>query len=148
MGFIKGLSRLGAVLASLGVIAMAFASHASAATAMSGTGGTGGIAGPGTAPVPSTVVHTVVVGGMPGWQIALIAVATALVAAAAAVLADRASGARRLLSRTPARSATVRYNTSSGGIRMPRFMDYHENLKLPARGHRADRRRHPQRAGG
>ena len=103
MGFIKGLSRLGAVLASLGVIAMAFASHASAATAMvPDPGGTGGIAGPGTAPVPSTVVHTVVVGGMPGWQIALIAIATALVAAAAAVLADRASGGRRRLSRTPA----------------------------------------------
>jgi hypothetical protein len=104
MGFIKGLSRLGAVLVSLGVVAMAFASHASAATATMSPdpGGTGGIAGPGTAPVPATVVHTVVVGGMPGWQIALIAVAAALVAAAAAVLANRARGTRRRLFRTPA----------------------------------------------
>jgi hypothetical protein len=103
MGFIKGLSRLGAVLVSLGVVAMAFASHASAATAMvPDPGGVGGIAGPDTTSVPATVVRTVVVGGMPGWQIALIAVAVALVAAAAAVLADRARGARRRLSRTPA----------------------------------------------
>jgi hypothetical protein len=39
-------------------------------------------------------VHTVVVGGMPGWQIALIAMGAALFAAAAAVLADRTWGAR------------------------------------------------------
>ena len=43
-------------------------------------------------PVP---VHTVVVGGMPGWQIALIAAAAALIAATVAVLADRARTARR-----------------------------------------------------
>jgi hypothetical protein len=36
------------------------------------------------------VVRTIVVGGMPGWQIALIAIATSLVAASAAVLAYRA----------------------------------------------------------
>jgi hypothetical protein len=40
-------------------------------------------------------VHTVVVGGMPGWQIALIAITAAAVAAAAAVLLDRARAARR-----------------------------------------------------
>jgi hypothetical protein len=40
-------------------------------------------------------VHTVIIGGMPGWQIALIAVAAAVVAAAAAVLLDRARAARR-----------------------------------------------------
>ena len=39
--------------------------------------------------------HTVVVGGMPGWQIALIAVGAALIAATVAVLADRARTARR-----------------------------------------------------
>lgn len=38
--------------------------------------------------------RTIVVGGMPGWQIALIAVAAALVAAIAAVLLDRARTAR------------------------------------------------------
>ncbi len=40
-------------------------------------------------------VHTAVIGGMPGWQIALIAVAAALFAAMIAVLADRAWAARR-----------------------------------------------------
>ena len=40
-------------------------------------------------------VHTIVVGGMPGWQIALIAATAALTAAAVAVLLDRAWSARR-----------------------------------------------------
>jgi hypothetical protein len=40
-------------------------------------------------------VHTVVVGGMPGWQIALIAVVAAVLAATLAVLVDRARTARR-----------------------------------------------------
>jgi hypothetical protein len=44
------------------------------------------------APIP---VHTVVIGGMPGWQIALIAAAAALVAATVAVLVARAWAARR-----------------------------------------------------
>jgi hypothetical protein len=42
-----------------------------------------------------TVTHTVVVGGMPGWQIALIAVGAALLAATVAVLAERTRAARR-----------------------------------------------------
>ncbi len=42
-------------------------------------------------------VSTVVAGGMPGWQIALIAVGAALVAAVVAVLLDRARLARRPL---------------------------------------------------
>ena len=40
-------------------------------------------------------IHTVVTGGMPGWQITLIAVGAALLAAALAVLLDRARTARR-----------------------------------------------------
>ena len=40
-------------------------------------------------------VHTVVVGGMPGWQIALIAIGAALLAATVAVLLDRALAAHR-----------------------------------------------------
>jgi hypothetical protein len=48
--------------------------------------------GPGRgAAVPPPPVHTVIIGGMPGWQIALIAVAAAVVAAAVAVLWDRAA---------------------------------------------------------
>ena len=48
--------------------------------------------GPATSPV---VVHTTVSGGMPGWQITLIAVAAALLAATVAVLADRARASRK-----------------------------------------------------
>jgi hypothetical protein len=40
-------------------------------------------------------VHTVVVGGTPGWQIALIAAGAALLAATVAILADRARASRR-----------------------------------------------------
>jgi hypothetical protein len=47
-------------------------------------------------------VHTVVVGGTPGWQIALIAAGAALLAATVAVLAYRAWTARRKPVTTPA----------------------------------------------
>jgi hypothetical protein len=40
-------------------------------------------------------VRTIVAGGMPGWQIALIAIGAALLTAAVAVLADRALAGRR-----------------------------------------------------
>ena len=50
---------------------------------------------PPTAPGQESVTHTTVVGGMPGWQIALIAIGAALVAAAATVLLDRARTTRR-----------------------------------------------------
>jgi glycerol uptake facilitator-like aquaporin len=47
-----------------------------------------------TTAVPVTV-HTVTVGGTPGWQIALFIVATAVLAAVIAVLADRMRTGRR-----------------------------------------------------
>ena len=48
------------------------------------------------ASVPAQIQYrTIVAGGMPGWQIALIAVGAALLAATLAVLADRARAARR-----------------------------------------------------
>jgi len=55
---------------------------------------------PNPAFVPAPAIHTVVTGGMPGWQVALIAVGAALAAAVTGVLLDRARTARR-----PARSA-------------------------------------------
>ena len=93
MSTIKSLSRLGAVLASLAVIAVSFASSSAlASTSMIPVGGSDS---PDGATAPATVVHTVVVGGMPGWQIAAIAVAAALVTAIAAVLVERGRTARR-----------------------------------------------------
>ena len=96
MSTIKSLSQLGAVLASLAVIAVSFASSALASTSVVPVPGSGGGgAGPDGTPAPVTVVHTVVVGGMPGWQIALIAVVAALFTAIAAVLVERSRTARR-----------------------------------------------------
>jgi hypothetical protein len=46
-------------------------------------------------PAAPAVVHTVTIGGTPGWQIALFIVAAAVLAAAFAVLLDRARSARR-----------------------------------------------------
>jgi hypothetical protein len=56
-------------------------------------------------PSPHGGAHTVVTGGMPGWQIILIAVAAALVAALLAVIVDRTLAARRRV--TAARAMTV-----------------------------------------
>jgi hypothetical protein len=64
-------------------------------------GGFGGITP--LAPVRAAPVRVVTAGGMAGWQIALIALGAALVAAAAAVLLDRALTARRA---APAPAAT------------------------------------------
>jgi hypothetical protein len=44
---------------------------------------------------PPPQIHTVVVGGMPGWQIALIAAGAALVAATAAVFFERVRAGQR-----------------------------------------------------
>jgi hypothetical protein len=46
-------------------------------------------------PPPGHVVHTAVIGGMPGWQIAPIAAGAALAAATGAVLVHRARAPRR-----------------------------------------------------
>jgi hypothetical protein len=51
---------------------------------------------------PNQVTATVVAGGMPGWQITLIAVGAALLAATAAVYLDRARAARRDMTRAAA----------------------------------------------
>jgi hypothetical protein len=49
-------------------------------------------------PAPQvTPTHTVVAGGMPGWQITLIAVSAAVLAATLALILDRARTARRHL---------------------------------------------------
>ena len=54
-------------------------------------------AGPLHLPLPTTpaITRTVAAGGMPGWQITLIAAAAAVAAATLAVLVDRARAARQ-----------------------------------------------------
>ena len=102
MNGIRRIRRLASVLAGLAGVLLASAAAVPAAFA-----GTDPIPDPpgyigdpyiGTspvAPVPATAVHVVYTGGMPGWQIALIAVGAALLAATVAVLAYRARAARR-----------------------------------------------------
>jgi hypothetical protein len=100
--------RVGGLLTALGVVLATFASTATAALAtvnvpmpdgsLAWAAGfpspnRGGIYDP--VQTSTTVPAVTVVGGMPGWQIALIAVGAALVAGAIAVLAYRAWTARR-----------------------------------------------------
>ena len=55
---------------------------------------------PNDSPDQAPADGVVTAGGMPGWQITLIALGAALIAAAAAVLLDRARSARRAASAT------------------------------------------------
>jgi len=52
-------------------------------------------------PVPPATVRAITTGGMAGWQVAVLALGAALVAAPAAVLADRALAARRAMPALP-----------------------------------------------
>jgi hypothetical protein len=86
---IRRIRRYAGALAALAGALLASAAAAPAAFAT--TAPPGGATGAGPSPA---VVRTVVVGGMPGWQIALIAAGAALAAATLAVLADRARAAQ------------------------------------------------------
>ena len=90
------LRRLAGVLAAAtcGLLASAAIVPAAFARVVPDPGGQYGTAP--VAPVPATTVRVVTAGGMAGWQITLIALGAALVAAAAAVLFDRALAARRV----------------------------------------------------
>jgi hypothetical protein len=91
MNRIRTIRRLAGILASLAAALLASnaISPAAFATRDPPPGDTGG---------PTVLpVHTVVTGGMPGWQIILIAAAAAVLAAALAVILDRARAARRQL---------------------------------------------------
>jgi len=93
MNPIRRIRRIAAVLVGLAAGLVAFATPAFARV-MPPEGG--GSAPPAPVPAPvRTVTHTVVLGGTPGWQIALIAAGAALLAAAVAVLAYRAWTTRR-----------------------------------------------------
>jgi hypothetical protein len=91
MNPIRHIRRIAAVLAGLVAALVAFATPAFAMVEPVPGGG-----GPAVAPPQQlTPVRTLVAGGMPGWQITLIAAGAALLAATVAVLLDRARAARR-----------------------------------------------------
>ena len=81
------IRRLAGILAALAIALLAATAVAPAAFAKPIPPPGGGATPP---PAP-----TVVIGGMPGWQIALIALGAAVLAAAVAVFLDRARTARR-----------------------------------------------------
>jgi hypothetical protein len=85
-----GICRLAGILTSLTGALVTLAIAAPGALA-SRTPPFGGLLQRGN---PFPAAHTVVTGGMPGWQITLIAVGAALLAAVLAVLLDRAWAAR------------------------------------------------------
>jgi CHASE2 domain-containing sensor protein len=82
------LRRLAAALAAVTCTLLASAVVMPAAWAVN-------VIPPGGGLVQAPAVGAVTAGGMPGWQITLIALGAALVAATAAVLLDRARAARR-----------------------------------------------------
>jgi hypothetical protein len=96
MNRIQHIRRVAGVLAGLACALLGFAATGPAAFAGIPVPGPGGAAGdpPPVFPAPIRTV-TVVAGGMPGWQIILIAVGAALLAATVAVLVDRTRTAHR-----------------------------------------------------
>ena len=92
MNRIRHIRRLAAVLVSLAVGLVAFATPAFARLVPEPLPGG---ARAGVAPSAPAPVRIIVAGGMPGWQIVLIAAGAALFAATLAVLADRARTTRR-----------------------------------------------------
>ena len=93
MNPIQHIRRFAAVVAGLAAALVAFGATPAFASLPPGYGGPGPVPPP--AGAPTVQVHTIVTGGMPGWQITLIAVVAALLAATLAVLVDRARAARR-----------------------------------------------------
>lgn len=90
MHLIQRVRRFAAALAGLGAALVAFGATPAFAMVMPPAGG-----GPDGVRQHLLPVHAVVTGGMPGWQINLIAAGAALFAATVAVLLDRARATRR-----------------------------------------------------
>ena len=89
------IHRISATLAAFAAALLGLSAGAPAAFASTNILPAPGGGRPATGTPPATFGHTIIVGGMPGWQIAVIAAGAALLAAAAAVLLDRAWQARR-----------------------------------------------------
>jgi hypothetical protein len=99
MNRIRTIRRLAFLLAGFAAALLAVASAAPAAFALPAPPLGGGLDT--TVPLQPPV-RTVVVGGMPGWQIVLIAAGAAVLAAALAVMLDRARAGRRHLAASSA----------------------------------------------
>jgi hypothetical protein len=97
---IHPIGRAASILTGLAAALLAFSAAPTALAAPAGIGPVGGspaLPGPnlGGYPPAPVQIHTIITGGMPGWQITLIAAAAAILTAAAAVILDRARTGRR-----------------------------------------------------
>jgi hypothetical protein len=93
---IRTMGRPAALLACLATMSLATGAAPALAAQVPPSVGGWSIAGLDTTQLQPQVVYTVAAGGMPGWQIALIAIGAAVAAAVVAVLLDRARTARRM----------------------------------------------------
>ena len=87
MNHVRHIHRMAGVLAGLAVALLGSAATPAFASQPP--------IGPAVPLVPPAQVNMIVTGGMPGWQITLIAVGAALLAATVALLLDRVRTARR-----------------------------------------------------
>ena len=94
MSHLRRIPHLARLLAAFACALLGLALSAPAAFALrvQAPGGTSGVGTTGSSP---TFTRTVVSTGMPGWQVAVIVAVVAILAAAIAIAADRARGARR-----------------------------------------------------
>ena len=92
MNIVRRIRHSAAFLAGLAAALACYVTATPAASAMRVP--PPGVGDPGTQP-GLTPVHIFTAGGMPGWQITLIAIGAALLAATLAVLLDRLRAARR-----------------------------------------------------
>jgi len=95
MNGIRHIRRLAGVLAGLAAVLLAFGANPAFASGPH-PGPTGGPGDPPPVfPAPTHTITLVAGGGMPGWQITLIAIGAALLGATIAVLLGRARATRR-----------------------------------------------------
>jgi hypothetical protein len=94
---LKVRSRLGRLAAVLAAVTCGLLASAATTAAWARQVPQPGLPAP-VPPVPSTPSHVVIAGGMAGWQITLIALGAAALAAAVAVVLDRVLAAHRAAS--------------------------------------------------
>jgi hypothetical protein len=94
-------ARLGRLAAALAAVACGLLASAATSAAWARQVPQPGLSAP-VPSVPATPSHVVIAGGMAGWQITLIALGAAALAAAVAVVLDRARAAHRSASASTA----------------------------------------------
>jgi hypothetical protein len=95
MNHVRRIPHLARFLGALAIAMLGLVVSAPAAFAMRVPAPGGSSSATPTGPSPTVTTHTVVAGGMAGWQIALIVAVVAVLAATIAIVVDRARAAHR-----------------------------------------------------